>query len=327
MNPPKQLIEVLKENEKFIILTHTTPDGDAFGSQLALKFLLKAFGKEVEVFSEHPIPEQYRFLPGIDTLKDLNYISLDDADCLILVDCNRPKRVSYQKEIVDRIKEFNGVRLVIDHHYEDRETSEFATVSWICPEVAATSMLIYYICKELHFNLNQQIATNIYTGIIVDTGNFQFDNTSEEVFFVASECVKAGVKPSFVYQHCFENWSMRRFNLFKYMLNSVETVPPLAVAFLSNDIFKELNVTEADTERFVEFLRILKDIKIAALFREIEKGFIKVSLRSKGDIDVSRLAQEFGGGGHKNAAGYRVSSSLEEAKIKLIDKLKFHRLL
>ncbi|MEN2986281.1 MAG: bifunctional oligoribonuclease/PAP phosphatase NrnA, partial [Thermodesulfovibrionaceae bacterium] len=264
---------------------------------------------------------------GVNSIKDLKFLSLDSFDCLILVDCNRPKRVSYQKDIVDSLREFKGIKIVIDHHYEDNETLDFATVSWICPEVAATSVLIYYICKKLNFTLNKEIATNIYTGIIVDTGNFQFDNTSEEVFSIASECVKAGANPSFIYQQSFENWSIKRFNLFKSMLSSLEVNPPVAIAFLSNDVFKELNVIEADTERFVEFLRILKDVKIAALFREIEKGFIKVSLRSKGDIDISKIATEFGGGGHKNAAGYRISGSFEEAKMKLIEKLKNYSLL
>lgn len=322
MNPPKDLIDIFIEKEKFLILSHLTPDGDAFGSSLALKFLLEQFNKKADIYTELPLPAQYRFLPGIENIKNINLLSVEDFDVLVLLDCNNPSRVSYDREIIEKIKKFSGVRVVIDHHIEDDGFQDFKGIKWIESEKAATAVMIYYLFKTTGGRITREIATNLYTGIIVDTGNFQFDNTDNEVLFIASELVRAGANPSYIYQQCFESWSTERFKLFIRMLNSVEIIPPLALACINKKDFEDTSTTEHDTERFVEFLRILKNVNITALFREMEKDFFKVSLRSKGDFDVSVVAREFGGGGHKNAAGYRIRTSFEKARIKLIEKLK-----
>lgn len=320
MKPPKDLVSSIKKNNSFVILTHTTPDGDAFGSALALKFLLEQFNKKVEIYAE-PAPKQYQFLPGIESVKNIELLdSLDCFDALILVDCNNPSRISYKKELVEKVKAFSGTKLIIDHHIESN--SEEGYLRWIEPEQAATAVLIYYLVKAMKGRITPEIATALYTGVIVDTGNFQFDNTTEEVLSCAAELVRAGARPSYIYQQSFESWSQNRFRLFIKMLNNVEIIPPIAIAFISKQDFDETRTAEPDTERFVEFLRILKDVNIAALFREVQEGFLKVSLRSKGDLDISKIAEYFGGGGHKNAAGYRIKASFEEAKAQLIEAIK-----
>lgn len=326
MTPPEFIVEVLKKNDNFLILTHTTPDGDALGSSLALKSILKKLNKRAEFYVEKPIPLQYNFLPGIENSKDLKDISIDNFNVMILLDCNQIKRVSYNREILDRIKPFSGLKIIIDHHITE-EKDEESVFRWIEPQKAATGILVYDLIKKLELEINEEIATNLYTAIIVDTGNFQFDNTSEEVFNIAYELVKAGVSPSRIYEHCFESWSENRFRLFIKMLNNLDISPPLALSFLSNSDFTDTKTVESDTERFVEFLRILKEVRITALFREVEPNFVKVSLRSKGEIDVSIIAREFGGGGHKNAAGYRAKGSLDLCKKELIDKLKKYGLI
>jgi phosphoesterase RecJ-like protein len=323
LKPPKDLINAIQKNNSFLILTHTTPDGDAFGSAIALKFLLEQLGKKAEVYAE-PAPQQYQFLPGIELIKNIeNFQASSLKPVLILVDCNTVARISYKKEIIETIQAsaFN-TKLIIDHHIEINKTVDLSSIKWIEPEAAATGIMIYYLIKTLNGKITPQIATALYTAIIVDTGNFQFDNTTEEVLQVASELVRCGAKPSYIYQQSFESWSENRFKLFTKMLNTVEIIPPIAIGFISKEDFEETETSEADTERFVEFLRILKDVNVSVLFREVEKDFIKVSLRSKGDVDVSRIATEFGGGGHKNAAGFRIKTSFEEARRRLIEKLK-----
>ncbi len=321
MSSPKDLIDTFIEKEKFLILSHLTPDGDAFGSSLALKFFLEQFNKKADVYAEIPIPVQYRFLPGAEHIKNINSLSVEGFDVLVLVDCNNPSRVSYDKEIVERIKKFSGRKLVIDHHIEDK-SEDFGHIKWIEPEKAATGMMIYYLIKGMGGEITPEVATNLYTAIIVDTGNFQFDNTNDEVLFIAAELVSSGANPSYIYQQSFESWGTDRFRLFIKMLNSVEIIPPVVIACIRKCDFEETGTTEHDTERFVEFLRILKNVNISVLFREIEKEFFKVSLRSKGDFDVSAVARQFGGGGHKNAAGYRIRTSFEEARQRLLEELK-----
>ncbi len=325
MIPPKEIIDTIEKENSFLILTHSTPDGDALGSSLALKFFLEKLNKKVEFFTEKPIPIQYRFLPGINSIKDLNTLSVENLDVLILVDCNKTNRVSYEREILKKIELFSGKRIVIDHHITDKEDEK--SLKWIDHQKAATGILIYYLIKNMKGELNEEIAYNLYTALIVDTGNFQFDNTTEEVFLIARELVKAGAKPSYIYEQCFESWGESRFKLFLKMLNNLELLPPLAISYILKEDFQETHTTESDTERFVEFIRILRDINLTALFREIEKDFIKVSLRSKGNIDVSVIAREFGGGGHKNASGYRMKGSIRDARAQLLEKLKKYKLL
>ncbi len=325
MIPPKGIIDTLEKENSFLILTHSTPDGDALGSSLALKIFLEKLNKKVEFYAEKPIPVQYRFLPGIDSIKDLKNLSFENIDVLILLDCNEVNRVTYERKILEKIELFSGKRIVIDHHITDRE--EKKSLTWLDPQKAATGILIYYLIKNMNVELNEEIAYNLYTALIVDTGNFQFDNTTEEAFLIARELVKAGARPSYIYEQCFESWGESRFKLFLKMLSNLELLPPLAVSYISKEDFQETHTTEPDTERFVEFIRILKDINLTALFREIEKDFIKVSLRSKGNIDVSSIAREFGGGGHKNAAGYRIKSSIRDAREQLLEKLKKYNLL
>lgn len=321
MNPPEFIVNILKEEDNFLILTHSTPDGDALGSCLALKFFLEKLHKKVEFFVEKPIPLQYRFLPGIGYIKDLKDITVENLNVLILVDCNKIKRVSYEKEILKKIESFDGKTIVIDHHIiDDQDDNRF--IKWIDPQKAATGVLIYNLIKFMNGEITEEIAVNLYTAIIVDTGNFQFDNTTEEVFFIVKELVKAGAKPSYIYERCFESWSKNRFKLFIRMLNNLEIYESLAISYLSKSDFHDTKTTEPDTERFVEFLRILEDINLTALFREVDIDLIKVSLRSKGNIDVSSIAREFDGGGHKNAAGYRIRGSIKDAKQQLIEKLK-----
>lgn len=325
MIPPAEIIETLKKEDNFLILTHSTPDGDAFGSALALKSLINQLDKKAEVYTEHPIPVQYQFLPGVNDIKNLAELNVEDFNVLVLLDCNNPSRVNSDKEIIERIKNFAGIRIVIDHHIEDK--NDFNALRWISPEEPATGIMIYYLIKALGCKINQSIATALYTALIVDTGNFQFDNTSDRVLAIASEFVRAGARPSYIYQQSFESWSTNRFRLFIKMLNNIDIISSTAIACVRKRDFEETSTVESDTERFVEFLRILKDVNISALFREVEEGFFKVSLRSKGNLDVSMIAREFGGGGHKNASGYRIRASYEEARIKLIEKLKSYKML
>jgi len=330
LNPPESLVKILREENNFLILTHTTPDGDAFGSALALKFLLDQLGKKSQVYTEIPVPSQYKFLSGIDYIRDLKELNIDGFNVLILVDCNNLRRISYDKNIIDKLHSFKGKILIIDHHIEDKSSFNSASkelVKWIDSEKAATGILIYYLIKSLEGRITKEIATNLYTAIIVDTGNFQFDNTTEEVLSIATELVRVGAKPSYIYQQCFESWSEKRFKLFTIMLNKLEILPPVAISFISKSDFQATETTESDTERFVEFLRILNNVNISALFREIEPSFIKVSLRSKGEIDVSLIARDFGGGGHKNAAGYRINDTFEGARMRLLERLTYYKLL
>ncbi len=170
--------------------------------------------------------------------------------------------------------------------------------------------------------ITQAIAKNIYTAIVTDTGNFRFDNTNAEVFRVAAELIDYGVSSSETYENAFESYSGGRFRLFLGVIGTLWIDGNIAVSTVTTKMFEETSTAADDTEAFVSFPMLMKDIRIAMLIRELKDGTCKVSLRSKGAIDVARVAEQFNGGGHKNAAGCRIEAGVAEAKRMLLEKLR-----
>lgn len=311
MKVPANLLAFLKEQDDFFIATHINPEGDALGSSLALSMALNAIGKKTVLFDQDGVPEFYRFLPGYERILR-SYAELKTPDFnLLLLDCNTPRRAGIEG------LDFKQAA-VIDHHETE---SDFGDVRWIEPKAAATGMMIYPLIKELGIRLTKDIATNLYTAIAIDTGTFRFGNTTAEVLRVAAELADAGASPSFISASLYETWSEARFNLLRLALQTLEIRNRVAITFVNREMFRKTGAGPEDTENFSSFPRIVRDIKISAFFREVDDHYWKVSLRSKGDINVAVVATFFSGGGHKNAAGYFVKAPLEAAKETLLARL------
>lgn len=322
MQPPVELLDFLRREDRYLIATHRSPDGDAIGSAVALALILETLGKQVAVFDQDPVPEQYRFLPESsrfitpETLAGAD-VQLEDCGNLILVDCNDLSRVTTRKELSSRFGFRNA--LVIDHH---RTLSSFGTLQWIEPDAAATGLMILAIADALGTVLSPAMATNLYAAIAVDTGNFRFENTSSDVLFAAGRLIEAGANPAVISRALFESWSSGRLELFSRFLSTLEITGPVAVALVTQEMFAETGTGPDDTETFVEFLKILRDTDVALLIREIEPGDYKLSLRAKGTVDVAAIAALFGGGGHKNAAGCEVKDDIASIKQKIIAQVE-----
>jgi len=309
--PPPELVEALLSRDNFLIATHVNPDGDAIGSCLALSDALNSLGKKCVLLDKHPIPAQYLFLPGQDKFETFEAFNasgkkIADFDTLVMVDCNHPDRIGLStKELIPAIEELKRAlaggmfTVVIDHHQTE---NGFGNIRWISPETAATGMLVYAAIKKMGVTITQAIAKNIYTAIVTDTGNFRFDNTNAEVFRVAAELIDYGVSSSETYENAFESYSGGRFRLFLGVIGTLWIDGNIAVSTVTTKMFEETSTAADDTEAFVSFPMLMKDIRIAMLIRELKDGTCKVSLRSKGAIDVARVAEQFNGGGHKNAA-------------------------
>ncbi len=312
MKVPPEVLSFLKEQDRFFIATHINPEGDALGSSIALSMALEAMGKTTVVYDRDSVPEYYRFLPGHERVAS-STSDLQTADFhLALLDCNIPERAG-----------INGVQfrrvLVIDHHETEKD---FGDIKWVRPDAAATGMMVFYLIKELGMKITQEIAVNLYAALTIDTGTFRYANTSAEVLKVAAELVEAGANPAFISTNLYETWSEKRFRLFIMALNTLEIRENVAFTAVTRGMFRETATTAEDTENFSGVPRMMKDIKISAFFRETDENHWKVSLRSKGDINVSRIASVFGGGGHKNAAGYRIKAPLNNAKEILMDEIR-----
>ncbi len=307
MNIPRELIEFLVRGRRFFIATHRNPEGDALGSSLALSMALESMGKYTVVYDRDPVPEFYRFLPGHERFTD-SFASLkSDKLPLILLDCNEPERAGLDSVTF-------SLAAVIDHHETLRD---FGDIRWVEPGTAATGMMVYRLVREMGVDISRDMATNLYTAIAIDTGTFRYNNTTSDALRTAAELVDLGADPSAVSEALYESWSVGRFRLLTEVLNTVEVAGGFAISVATKEMFSKTGTTGADTENFPNFPGMMGDIRVSAFFRELQDGW-KVSLRSKGDINVAELASRFQGGGHKNAAGYTVKTDLKKAKDELI---------
>lgn len=311
MRIPPKLISFLREKDKFFIATHINPEGDALGSSLALSMALETLGKSTLVYDRDPVPEFYKFLPGYERFVRSSSHIIPSTFNLVLLDCNTPERAGIE-----------GLHFkhstVIDHH--ETET-DFGNIKWVESKAAATGMMIFYLIKKLRIKVTKEIATNLYTAIAIDTGTFRYANTTADVLRVAAELVEAGANPALISNSLYETWSEKRFLLLTMALNTLEIRENVAFTFVTKDMYKKTGAGPEDTENFSSYPRMMKDVKISAFFREIGDNHWKVSLRSKREINVAEIAARFDGGGHKNAAGYKIKASIESAKESLLAQI------
>ena len=259
------------------------------------------------------MPEFYKFLPGHEKFTSSLSTFNSQLSPLILIDCNDAERAGIGK------LQFTS-SAVIDHHETARD---FGDIKWIDPKSPATGLMIFYLIKELGVTVTKEIAENLYAAIAIDTGTFRYSNTTPAVLRVSAELIEAGADPSYIAENIYETWTDSRFRLLLKVLNTLEIYNDIAITHVTLEMFRETGAAIADTETFPGFPRKLRSIKISALFREIENNYYKISLRSKGSkINVAKIAEMFEGGGHSNAAGYKMRADFKAAKEALLKAVR-----
>ncbi|MEW6586614.1 MAG: bifunctional oligoribonuclease/PAP phosphatase NrnA [Nitrospirota bacterium] len=312
MKVPPDILSFLKKEDGFFIATHINPEPDALGSSLALSTALESMGKRTIVFDRDTVPEFYRFLPGHERFVNSTSQIETSSYHLVLLDCNTPDRAG-----IDGLPFLSSA--VIDHHETEKG---FGDISWVVPGAAATGIMVFYLIKELGASISREIAMNLYAAIAIDTGTFRYSNTSAEVLRVAAELMEAGADPAFVSTSLYDTWTEDRFCLLILVLDSIEIRDSIAFTHVTKEMFEKTGTGPEDTENFANFPRVMKQVKVSAFFRQVGENHWKASLRSKGDLSVAGIAASFGGGGHKNAAGYTFKGTLEDAKEALLVALK-----
>jgi phosphoesterase RecJ-like protein len=299
-----------------------SPDGDALGSSLALSLALQKIGKKTFLLNSDPVPEQYTFLPGYEKFYTFENIQetgnrIQDFKRLVLIDCNDLDRVTDDKSKISNFKFQTSA--VIDHHETEKP---FGDMRWIMPDSPATGLMIFYVIKALGIDLSQDMAATLYAAIAVDTGNFRYSNTTSEVLRVAADLTDAGAIPHIISTELYESWSEKRFRLFIKTLDTLQIEDGIAITTVTRKMLEETLTSPDDIENFVSYPRIIKDIKVSVLLREIDDNYYKASLRSKNNINVARAAEAFGGGGHQHAAGFKIRGDFETVKARLIKQIK-----
>jgi phosphoesterase RecJ-like protein len=309
---------VIRAHARFGILSHIGPEGDAIGSELALRFMLEQLGKEAWAANRDLVPPSLRFLPGADEMLHPTQLCSDEIEVWCIVDCGDLSRIGE-----DALKLLRDGQIVIniDHHH--RDNPRFGHVNFV-KEAASTTQLLYEIAPHLGVTITPQIATCLYTGIIADTDSFRNSNVTREVLEMAAQLLSYGVNTREIAVNLYERRSLAELKLLGYVLQSAQITDGIIWSSIPTSVFRETNTTVADTERLVEELRSVEGIEVAVLFKELENGKIKVSLRSKGRAAVNLVARAFGGGGHEQAAGCVIPGELEEVQERVLAELARH---
>ncbi len=312
------ILAALRDARRILLLTHVHPDGDALGSQLALLHCLRRAGREVTAFGEAPVSHLYDFLPGADLLVTE---PPDPAavDCVVAVDCGDADRLGRAGQQFLPIQPF----VVIDHHGGHRE---FGTLRWVDARRAATGEMVYDLLQALDLPIDRDTAFCLYTAIVSDTGSFRYAATSSRTLVVAGELVALGVRPEEVASRLYDNYSVGRLDLLQRVLATLELHEDerLAIIAVTREMLARTGTRDEDTEGFVNFPRSIASVRVAVFVKEGPDGMVGVSLRSKEpECDVAAVARSFGGGGHCNAAGFKVAGqSLAQVKDAVVAALR-----
>lgn len=307
----QRIRDAIDKGDRFLVTTHIDPDGDAIGSVFALCFALKGMGKHAVAYLKDEIPYRYQFLPRPEHVVH-HQIPGDGHDTTFVLDCGNFFRVG---DGYERLKG-NGVIINVDHH----DTSEaFGQVNIVDERASSTAEIIYLILKSLGVRFDFAIAVNLYTAILTDTGSFRYDSTTRRAFSICEEMTEFGVVPSRVAAEVYESHPKERFELLCLVLSTLDVVRggTIAMAYATEEMFRKTGTNRDYTEGFVEFLKEMKGVEVAAFFRQIGERKFKISMRSKGDVDVAVVAQALGGGGHRKAAGCVIEGDINEVKNKL----------
>jgi len=312
----KEILKHLKNSRCVLLASHVNPDGDAIGSLLAMGLALEKSGCEVELYNESSIPAVYRFLPGVDRIRN-QLDALTRFDTAVVLDCGDLSRLGTE---ADRVAGIPTV-INIDHHTTN---TRFGRYQLVDVDACATSEIIHRLIQAMQLEIDASIATAIYTGILTDTGSFRFSNTNQAAFAICEAMVTLGVNPSSVARHVYGTYSLGRIKLLNLALDSIEISNNghLSIMTVTREMLADTGTQSEDADGLINYARRIQDVKVAALIHELENGSctqglkkkFHVSLRSDGSVDVARIATGFGGGGHAGAAGFSVESSLSDLK-------------
>jgi phosphoesterase RecJ-like protein len=312
----EEIGRVLREQQRFAILSHVRPDGDALGSQLALALSLKELGKTVRVWNEDGMLEKYSFVPGANLLSKPPSAP-EDVDVALALDTAIQNRLGNTLPAIRTAK----IWINIDHHPSN---PGYGDIVYIDPTSPATGQIIFELIKSQNLPLTREIAENLYVAISTDTGSFRYPNTTAHTFEIAAELVRAGVDVGRVSQQLYENFPRRRSELLRELLATMrfEAGGRVASFSLSLNLARQLGVLPEDTEGLIDHLRAIRGVIVAVFFEELPDGKVRVSMRSKSeDVDVRTICQKFGGGGHILAAGARLRGTLSEVRAKILEAI------
>jgi phosphoesterase RecJ-like protein len=307
-----EVARAIQDRQSFVLTSHARPDGDALGSQLALAFALDALGKRVTLVDHDPAPLPYRAFPGVDRIQ-VAPAWTGEADAAIVLECgdlSRPEVAGLDRTFV----------INIDHHLGN---TMYGAVNWFDESAAACTEMVADLIDVLGVPWSREIATHLFLGTATDTGGFHHGHITARTFELCRRVAGTGIEPAVLSRQIFDSYSIGRVRLTGALLNAMELHHDHRVALLYFDdaLLASHGATVDDTDGLVNLPLGAREVLAVALFKRQADGSLRVSLRSKGDVDVRSVAQQWGGGGHKNAAGCTIAEGLDDAKAKVLAAL------
>jgi phosphoesterase RecJ-like protein len=290
----ERVLREIRARRRFIVTSHVRPDGDGIGSALACSQILRMMGKDAEVVIHDGVPRIYQNLPFADRVIQADAVPANDA--VILLECDSTGRT-----LLEGLEKCFLIN--IDHHASGRN---FADINWIDSSVMATAELIFRLARLACVPVDRDIATCLYTALMTDTGSFMFEGTN----------------PALCARHIYFGHSTAKVRLLGAALSNLHREGPLAWIWITQDQMQRFGAREEDCEGLVNYALSMADVQVAIFFRELPDRRYRVSLRSKGEVNVSAVAEHFGGGGHKCASGCSIDGPLAVAVSRIVDRLR-----
>jgi len=307
----REVLAAIASRRRFVVTSHTRPDGDAVGSALACAQLLHALGKHADVVLHDGVPFIYRCLPLADAVRQSGTLE-GDHDAAIVLECDSVQRT--------RVAGLESLFVLnIDHH---RSGKPFAQLNWIEPNACATAEMIYWLAREAGAAITPAMATCLYTAVLTDTGAFSYTGTTARTFALAQELVELGADAVHIAQSVYFSNPTSKMRLLGAALSNLQREGRLAWMHVTREEMERAEAVDEDAEGIVNYALGIVGVEVAVFFRELEDGRYRVSLRSKGAIDVSQLAERFGGGGHHCASGFSIEGPLTVASERILAQLR-----
>ncbi|MEG2811040.1 MAG: bifunctional oligoribonuclease/PAP phosphatase NrnA [Clostridium sp.] len=314
MTSVKTIIDLIKLNNNFAIVSHTSPDGDCMGSMLGLYNSLKLLNKNVSVYLDDVVPKRLSFLEGASNI--ITEAPSVKYDVVFALDCGDTKRLSFSDILLKETTVIN-----IDHH---KSNDYYGTHNYVCPEISSVGEMLFSIMKEGELPIDRNVAICLYTSIVSDTGGFKYSNTSPSTLISAANLMEFNIDHSKIYNRLLDEKTKQQLKLTALATNELKFYfdDKLAIIYLSDEIIKESGVDENETGDIVNIGRDIDTVEVSVLIKKKSDNLYKISIRSKNYADVRFVAESFSGGGHIRAAGCAISGDIDFVIDSLLSKIK-----
>jgi phosphoesterase RecJ-like protein len=309
----QQIVDAIGSRQRFVLSSHARPDGDSIGSQLAMAYALRALGKHATVVNADPAAPPLMAFPGVPDIQIASQVE-GQFDAAIIMECGDLARTGVAG--LDRFFVIN-----IDHHPGN---SGYGRINWFDSSAAACSEMVFDVVRALGVPLSREIATHIYLAILTDTGSFHYSGISPRTFDICRVLLEAGVDPVTVARHVYDNNSIGRLRLSGAVLSAmqIDQTGRIAIIYLDHQMTDTAGGTYEDTDGLINEPLTVKEIQAVVFFKHEAGDAYRVSMRSKGNVDIGAVAKTFGGGGHKNAAGCTATGAIATLRKTFVEKIE-----